>query len=326
MSRGSSAGQPRVLKGVSIAGRFANRDRPEAGTVLTAGPAPSNNMPRLGSAAAGYTDRFDDAGNLILQVRLENGRPNDAPGGTAAVIRYSTAPQGATTEKFYTDGVLSDGSGDKPTERMIWPSGRSDVTRGYIRPHNGHVTPQDSPDGQPASVRTTADGHVMTTYYTAGALQDPEPGVPAREELLADGTRRIAHAPFGRMSDLPDGTPSERHYHPDGSLAAEFRRFDGQGWDSDNGDPSERRYHADGSLAKEVFRHHGKLLNSPDGKPSLVEFGTDGTVTRTINAPWQENYFGEDIRYDKRRGRAQVWPYGRTERVERYVPEPPKRK
>lgn len=321
MSRGSSADQPRVLKGVSTAGRFASRDRPEAGTVLTAGPVPPNGMPRLGSAAAGYTDRFDDDGNLILQVRLENGRPSDAPDGTAAIVRYSTAPQGATTEKFYNNGVISDGSGDKPTKRMTWPSGRSDVTRGYIRPHSGHVTPQDSPDGQPASVRTTADGHVMTTYYTAGALQDPEPGVPAREQILADGTRKIAHAPFGRMSDLPDGTPSELHYHPDGTLAAEFRRFDGQGWDSDDGDPSERRNHPDGSLEKEVFRYRGRLLNSPDGKPALVEYDSNGQETRKIDAPWMEDPYGEDVRHDKRVPREQAWPYARTERVERYVPE-----
>lgn len=322
----TSTDQPRVLKGVPAAGRFANRARPEAATVLAPVAAPSNNMPRLGSGAAGYTDRFDDAGNLILQVRLENGRPNDAPDGTAAIIRYSTAPQGATTEKFYTDGVLSDGSGDKPTERKTWPSGRSIVTRGYLRPHQGYITPQDSPDGQPATVQTTAEGHVTTTHYTSGALQDPEPGIPAREEVLTDGTRKIAHAPYGRMSDLTDGTPSERHYHPDGSLAAEFRRHDGQGWDSDDGDPSERRYHPDGSLAKEVFRYRGRLLNSPDGKPSLTEYDMDGKVTRIIDTPWLQDQYGPDVRYDQRRERARAWPYARTERVERYVPEPPKQK
>jgi hypothetical protein len=328
MSQGSAADQPRVLKGVPSAGRFANRDRPEAGTVLTAqaapGPAPSNGMPRLGSAAAGYTDRFDDDGNLILQVRLENGRPNDAPDGTAAVIRYSVAPHGATTEKFYNNGVLSDGSGDKPTERMTWPSGRSDVTRGYVEPHRGHITPQDSPDGQPASVRIDGKGHVMTTYYTAGYMQDPAPGVPAKVQELPDGSRRVTHAPYGRMSDLEDGTPAERRYYPDGTLAMEWRQLDGFPWDGDDGQPAERHFHPDGSVAKELFLFKGKLLNPAADTPALVEYAPDGTVTRSESRPWIDTWDGY-IAHTNRPSRPAEMPWVRTEPVERYVPAARKR-
>ena len=315
--------QPRVLKGVPTAGRFANRDRPEAGTELTGGPDPSNGMPRLGSAAAGYVDRFDDDGNLILQVRLENGRPNDAPDGTAAVIRYSAAPAGATTESFYTDGVLHDGSGDKPSERMTWPSGRSSITRGFRRPHMGYITEQDSADGQPASVQSDGAGDVLTTHCANGRRQDPAPGVPAMVRVLADGSSRVLHSPFGALADLPDGTPSERHFSPSGNLTAEFRRHNGSFWDSEDGDPSERHYWPDGTVQKEVFRYKDRILNPPSGKPAVIEYAADGAVIRTDSRPYLDDPYGPEFRFDQRP--AKGWRFARTEPEERHIPEAPKR-
>lgn len=317
--------QNRVLKGTSGAGQFAATVHSEPAIALPAAPAPRN-MPALGSTATGHTDRLDDAGNLILQVRLENGKPNDAPDGTAAIIHYSTAPTGCTREVFYIDGVLHDGSGDKPTERLIWPSGRSDVVRGFRRPHQGHTVPQDSPDGQPASVRTSAEGHVITGFYTSGVLQDPAPRLPARVEVRTDGTRIEQHAPFGQLSDLPDGTPCEHHYGPAGNLITEIRRHSGYGWDSDHGDPSERRYRDNGTVYKEVYRHRGYLLDSPVGKPALVEYAADGSIAREVRQhALNDSHDREYVRFDQRQTRLSAWPYFRKELIQRYVPEAPAR-
>lgn len=313
-----SARQP---AGIPAGGQFAATAHAEPPVTLSAATPPRNNMPALGSAAAGYTDRFDDTGNLILQIRLEHGKPSDAPDGTAAIIHYSTAPTGCTREVFYTDGVLHDGSGDKPTERLTWPSGRTDVVRGFRRPHQGNTVPQDSPDGQPASVRTTAEGHVVTGYYTDGRLQNPEPRSPARVEVRTDGTRIEQHAPFGELADLPDGTPCEHRYGPAGNLIAEIRRHGGYGWDSDYGDASERRYRDDGTVYKEVFRYRGQLLDSPTGKPALIEYAADGTVIREVRRPCMGDPYDDNGRSDDRVVRNQAWPYTRKTPHDRYAPK-----
>lgn len=317
----------RQPQGIPAGGQFAATAHAEPGIVLSAGPQPPNSMPALGSAATGYTDTFDDARNLVLQVRLENGRPNDAPDGTPAIVRYSTDPQGPTRATFFSDGVMHDGSGDKPTELLTWPSGRSEVRRGYRKPHQGSLIKQDSPDGQPASVKTSAEGTVVTGHYAQGFLQGPAPRIPARVEVRADGSRIEQHAPFGQMEDLPDGTPSEHHYGPAGNLTAEIRRHGGNGWDSDYGDPSERRYRDDGTVYKEVYRYHGSLLDSPVGKPALTEYAADGSIARQVSRPshW-DSYTREDVAFNARVTRRQAWPYTRKEPVPRYVPEPPKRK
>jgi hypothetical protein len=256
----------------------------------------------------------------VLQVRLENGKPHDAPDGTPAIIRYSADPQGVTHATFYTDGVIHDGSGDKPSELLIWPSGRTEARRGYRRPHQGHLVLQDSPDGRPASVKTSADGHVVTGYYTRGSLQNPEPYAPARVEIRADGTRIEQHAPFGELADLPDGTPSEHHYGPAGNLTAEIRRHGGYGWDSDYGDPSERRYRDDGTVFKVVYRYQGNLLDSPTGKPALIEYAEDGSIARQINQPSQgEPYHGDFTAFNARQTRGQAWPYAKKRPVPRYT-------
>lgn len=308
----------RQPEGIPIGGQFAAAHHAEPGVSLAMVPQPRNTMPALGSAAAGYTDRFDEDGNLVLQVRMENGRPSDAHDGTAAIIHYSTDPAGCTREVFYTDGLLHDGAGDKPTERRTWPSGRTELVRGFRRPHQGHTVQQDSPDGQPASVKTSAEGHVITGYYTDGRLQNPEPRTPARVEVRADGTRIEQHAPFGELADLPDGTPSEHHYGPAGNLTAEIRRFGGYGWDSDYGDPSERRYRDDGTVWKEVYRHQGRLLDSPIGKPALIEYAEDGSIARQVNQPSQwDSYRQEEVRFDTRKTRPQVFTYARKEPVPR---------
>lgn len=309
----------RQPEGIPIGGQFAATHHAEPGLALATPAQPRNSMPALGSAAAGYADRFDEDGNLILQVRLENGRPNDAPDGTAAIIRYSTDPAGCTREVFYTDGLLHDGSGDRPTERRTWPSGRSEIVRGYRRPHMGHTVQQDSPDGQPASVKTSAEGHVVTGYYTDGRLQNPAPRTPARVEVKTDGTRIEQHAPFGELADLPDGTPSEHHYGPNGNLTVEIRRFGGYGWDSDYGDPSERRYRDDGTIWKEVYRYQGRLLDSPVGKPALTEYAEDGSIARQITQPTQwDPYHQDEVEFSGRQTRPQVFKYARKEPVPRY--------
>lgn len=309
--------------GIPAGGQFAATTHAEPDLRLTS-PRPANNMPALGSAAAGYEDTLDAAGNLVLQVRLENGRPSDTPDGAAAIIRYSTAPQGATRATYYTDGVLHDGSGDKPTEVLAWPSGRTSLTRGFRRPHEGHVVLQDSPDGQPASVQTSAEGHVITGYYTSGVLQDPAPRVPARVESRTDGTRIEQHAPFGQLADLPDGTPCEHHFGPAGNLIAEIRRHGGYGWDADYGDPSERRYRDDGTVYKEVYRHRGYLLDSPVGKPALVEYAADGSIAREVRQDaLNDSYDREYVRFDQRKTRQHAWPYVRKEPIQRHVPETP---
>lgn len=318
-----SASQARVLKGVPDAGQFAGPLHGEASTTLASVPQPSNGMPRLGFSSAGYTDRFDEDGNLILQVRLENGRPNDAPDGTAAVIRYSKVPGGGTTESFYTDGVLHDGSGDKPSERIIWPSGRSSISRGFRRPHMGYLTQQDSADGQPASVQSDGAGDVLTTYCANGHRQDPATGVPAMVKVLADGSRRVLHSPYGALADLPDGTPSERHFDPAGNLSAEFRRHNGSFWDSEDGEPSQRHYWPDGTVQKEVFRYKDRILNPPSGTPAVTEYAADGTVTRTDSRPYLDDPYGAEFRYDQRP--AKGWRFARTEPVQRHVPASPKR-
>lgn len=314
-----SARQP---AGISAGGQFAVSAHAEPSVDLLAAAQPSNNMPALGSAAAGYTDTFDDAGDLVLQVRLENGRPNDAPDGTPAIIRYSTDPQGATRTTFYTNGVMHDGFGDTPSEQLTWPSGRSEVRRGYRRPHQGGLVMQDAPDGQPAIVMTGANGTVVTGHYAAGVLQDPAPRIPARVEVRADGYRIEQHAPFGQLADLPDGTPSERHYGPAGNLVAEIRRHGGYGWDSDYGDPSERRYRDDGTVYKEVYRYHGGLLDSPVGKPALIEYAEDGSVARQVSKPDQwDSYTREEVHFKARVTRRQASPYTRNEPVPRHEPK-----
>jgi hypothetical protein len=313
-----SARQP---AGIPAGGQFAAHGHIEPDTTLTA-PRPRNGMPALGSAAAGYNDTFDDAGNLVLQVRLENGKANDAPDGTPGVIRYSTDPQGPTCARYVTDGVMHDGSGDKPSELLTWPSGRTEIRRGHFRPLTDFFFKQDSPDGQPASVKTSAEGTVVTGHYAQGILQDPAPRVPARVEVRTDGTRIEQHSPFGQMEDLPDGTPSERHYGPAGNLVAELRRHGGNGWDSDYGDPSERRYRDDGTVYKEVYRYNGSLLDSPVGKPALIEYADDGSVARQVSTPtlW-DSYRGKEVRFDARLTRLQASPHTRKEPVPRYVPE-----
>lgn len=299
---------PRQPSGIPVGGQFAAVAHTVPDIVLARGPQPWNSMPALGSAAAGYTDALDDAGNLVLQVRLEKGRPNDAPDGTPAIIRYSTDPHGATRATFYTDGVMHDGSGDRPSERLTWRSGRSEIRRGYRRPHQGSLISQDSPDGQPASVQTGADGTVITGHYTAGVLQDPAPRVPARVEVRPDGSRIEQHAPFGQLSDLPDGTPCEHHYGPAGNLTAEIRRHGGYGFDSDYGDPSERRYRDNGTVWKEVFRYNGYLLDSPTGKPALTELAPDGSIARQLSVPSQyDAFYREDV---TPAGRHAVHPQG----------------
>lgn len=314
-----SARQP---AGIPAGGQFAATAHAEPDVPLLAGPQPRNNMPALGSAAAGYEDTFDDAGNLILQVRLENGKPDDAPDGTPAIIRYSTDPQGATHASFYKGGMLHDGSGDKPSELLTWPSGRTEVRRGFRRPHQGRFIPQDSPDGQPASVKTSAEGTIITGHYSNGALQDPAPRTPARVEVRPDGTRIEQHAPFGQMADLPDGTPSELHYGPAGNLIAEIRRHGGYGWDSGYGDPSERRYRDDGTVFKEVYRYRGSLLDSPVGKPALIEYAADGSIERQVSHPSQwDSYTREEAHFNSRLTRTQAWPYTRKEPVPRYDPK-----
>jgi hypothetical protein len=314
-----SARQP---AGIPAGGQFAATVHAEPGIVLASGPQPRNNMPALGSPAAGYTDTFDDAGNLVLQVRLEKGKPNDAPDGTPAIVRYSTDQQGATHATFYTDGVMHDGSGDKPSELLTWPSGRTEIRRGHRRPHAGFFK-QDSPDGQPASVKTSAEGTVVTGHYAQGVLQDPAPRIPARVEVRTDGFRIEQHAPFGQLEDLPDGTPSEHHYGPAGNLMAEIRRHGGNGWDSDYGDPSERRYRDDGTVYKEVYRYNGSLLDSPVGKPALIEYAEDGSIARQVSRPSQwDSYTKEEVHFNTRVTRRQAWPYTRKEPVPRYEPQP----
>jgi hypothetical protein len=309
--------------GIPAGGQFAATAHAEPGVSL-AGPQPRNGMPALGSAAAGYTDRFDDAGNLILQVRLENGRPNDAPDGTPAIIRYSTDPQGPTCGTHFTDGVMHDGSGDKPSVLFTWPSGRTEIRRGHFRPLTDFFFKQDSPDGQPASVKTSAEGTVITGHYAQGILQDPSPRIPARVEVRTDGTRIEQHSPFGQLEDLPDGTPSEHHYGPAGNLTAELRRHGGNGWDSDYGDPSERRYRKDGTIYKEVYRYNGSLLDSPTGKPALIEYAEDGSIARQVSEPTQwDSYMGKEVRFNARMTRRQASPHTRKEPVPRHVPKPP---
>ena len=311
--------------GIPSGGQFAATAHAEPDISLASGPQPRNG-PALGTAAAGYTDPVDEAGYLVVQVRLENGKPNDAPDGTPAIIRYSTDPQGATRVTFYINGVMHDGSGDKPTEMLTWPSGRTEVRRGFRKPHQGGFIPQDSPDGQPASVKTSAEGTVVTGHYAHGVLQDPAPRIPARVEVRADGTRIEQHSPFGQMEDLPDGTPSEHHYGPAGNLTAEIRRHGGNGWDSDYGDPSERRYRDDGTVYKEVYRYHGGLLDSPVGKPALIEYAEDGSIARQVSRPFQwDSYTREEVHFNARVTRRQAWPYTRKEPVPRYEPQPIKR-
>jgi len=312
----STSRQPR---GITAGGQFAATTRTEAAVTLDAVQV---SMPVLGSVAAGYTDTFDSAGRLVLQVRLENGLPSDAPDGAPAIVRYSVDPRGATRASYYKDGVMHDGFGDKPSELLTWPSGRSEIRRGSRRPHQGFLVLQDSPDGQPASVQTSAEGDVVTSYYTGGFMQDPSPRTPARVEVRADGTRIEQHAPFGQLADLPDGTPCEQHYGPGGNLIAEIRRHDGFGWDSDYGDPSERRYRDDGTVSKEVFRHKGNLLDSPTGKPALIEYAADGSISRQVSRPSQgDSYDDNYVPFDGRAPRVIAWPYSRKETVPRYIPQ-----
>jgi hypothetical protein len=313
----ASAGQHR-----DRVGRFAETMHAEAGTVLAAGPRPGNGMPVLGSAAAGYTDKLDENGNLVLQVRLVNGKPDDAPDGTAAVIAYSTAETGCTREAFYTGGVLHDGSGDKPSQRLTWPSGATDITRGFRRPHQGSIVTQDSPDGQPGSVRTSASGDTLTAHYANGRLQDPAPGVPAKVHAFADGSRRVTHAPCGRPADLPDGTPAERRYYPDGTAELEWRMHDGQPWDSDDGQPAERHFHPDGSVAKELYVFDGKLLDPAAGKPALAEYTPDGTMTRSESRPYIDSALHGFTDHRNRPSRAAKWSWGPKEPVTRYTGAP----
>jgi hypothetical protein len=316
----------RQPQGIPSGGQFAATAHAEPGIALSAGPQPRNNMPALGSAAAGYTDTFDDAGNLVLQVRLENSKPNDAPDGTPAIVRYSTDPQGPTRGTYFTDGVMHDGSGDKPSEMLAWPSGRTEIRRGHFRPHTNFFFKQDSPDGQPASMKTSAEGTVVTGHYAQGILQDPAPRIPARVEVRTDGSRIEQHSPFGQLEDLPDGTPSEHHYGPAGNLIAEVRRHGGDGWDSDYGDPSERHYRDDGTVWKEVYRYKGSLLDSPTGKPALVEYAEDGSVSRQVSQPvrW-DSYLKEETRFNTRVTRRQARPHTRKEPVPRHEPRARKR-
>ncbi|MCU6479012.1 hypothetical protein [Arthrobacter sp. A2-55] len=248
-----------------------------------ASPLPVNGLPVLGTPGNGYEDRIDEDGNLVAQVRLDHGKPSDAPDGTPAVITYRP---GFTSEKFYTDGRLHDGSGGTPSQRIIHTSGTVSVIRGLIRPHSGHVIEQDSPDGQPAMTTTFAryettpwhtvrESDVDVQWKVSGRLRDPRPGKPACVITSKDGSVKVLHAPFGSLQDLTDGTPAEQHYGPAGQLTFQARYFNAVLWDADDGRPAYLHWDTDGNLLEELHFLHGQRREGPSS-----------TATRQQEAYW----------------------------------------
>ncbi|WP_155853149.1 hypothetical protein [Arthrobacter sp. H14] len=320
MTTSSTSRQP---KGSAAGGQFARALRAEPMVHLngtTAGPVPVNGMNVLGSPEAGYVDKIDDDGNLTAQVRLEDRKPNDSPDGTAAIISYT--PRG-TEESFYTKGVLHDGSGGTPSKRYTGIDGKTVITRGYRTAHRGSIVPQDSPDGQPASVVTHAvaeddwreptDGRVATTWMTAGHRQDPAPGFPAMSTEMADGGRKYLHFPDGREDDLEDGTPAEQHFDKYGNRIFQGRYYGGFPFDGDDGEPAFRKWRPDGTLEKEWRYCKGQLLDSADGKPAITEYAEDGrTVVKEEHRGIDNRWFGTRFEFERlqdRGPRAKEWPY-----------------
>lgn len=282
-------------------------------------PLTLSGVPVLGKPGMGYTDTLDENGFLVKQVRLVDRKPDDAPDGTAAIILYQ---KGWTVEKFYTAGKLHDGSGDKPSERQTNAHGMLILTRGYRRPHQGWLVPQDSPDGQPAKTAFYPDGRTVVEHCIAGRRQDPPTGEPALTVVLPDGTRKVTNFPFaGRAEDLPDGTPSERHWDPDGNLVLEGRRWNSSAWDSDDGQPAIRSYRSDGTLREETYCYDGRMLDPGKERPAFTRYADDGvTVVSTESRPSLHfSIYDEDISWLNRPTRKQGWPYpGKV--AERHVP------
>lgn len=307
----------RQLAGIPAGGQFTHGTKAEPGLILEtafneSGAVPASGMPVLGAAAAGYRDWVGGDGHLVKQVRFNGAKPDDAPDGTAAVILYT---KGGTTEAFYRNGVLHDGSGHFPSRRYTTVKGKTVTTRGYRDRHRS-MTDQDSPDGQPAMVVAhevgepnewePADGRIETHWMTAGHRQDPAPGVPAVTVEMLDGGLRHRHYPLGRMSDLPDGTPAEQIWNASGQLVAQARYYDGFLFDGDDGEPAVRRWRDDGTLSQECRYVAGKLRPGAEGEPAVVEYEADGVTPVVKQDPWRDPWQPE------RRKRAREWPYART--------------
>lgn len=270
--------------GIPAGGQFASVPRSEAtGVVLgqgsqnESGAVPANGMPVLGTAANGYQDWVDEDGHLVKQVRFDGVKPNDAPDGTAAVILYR---ESLTSERFYRNGVVHDGSGEAPTRRVTKTDGTISVYRGVRVPHRD-VWEQESPDGQPSRVEISPDGELKTVWMASGHYQDPAPGVPAVTVKKADGSVVHVHTPYGVAQDLDDGTPAQREWNKDGQLVLEVRHYSGFVMDADDGIPAIREFYPDGTLKAERRYWMNKVAPGPNGEPSIVEYNPDGSVAST---------------------------------------------
>lgn len=309
----SSQRYSRQPEGIQIGGQFKSRGLKEnaeltlAGAGNESGAVPASGMPVLGTAANGYRDWADEDGHLTKQVRLEDGKPSDAPDGTAAVILYKRL---GTTEKHYRNGILHDGSGDTPSTFYTQSDGKTVLTRSYRR-RNSWILEQDSPDGQPARVDTEPDGKKVTTWMASGMSQDPAPGTPAIITEFPDGSVEHAHAPCGEVSDLDDGTPAVRRWDAAGRLVKEVRHYAAWVTDGDDGTPAIREFWPNGSLKCEIRVWANQVRPGSSGEPSEVHYNEDGTVASTIQDPRSSLSIWPDRK--ERGSRSKDFPYARTE-------------
>lgn len=306
--------------GIPSGGQFAHGIRKPPGFELgkvanESGAVPANGMPVLGTAAAGYRDWVDEDGHLTKQVRFNGVKPDDSPDGTAAVILYTKE---GTTEVFYRNGVLHDGSGHPPSRRYTTVMGKSVTSRGYREPHRS-MTEQDSPDGQPARVAADPDGRVVTTWMAAGRYQDPAPGVPGLTRILPDGSTQSLHFPYGDQSDLDDGTPAVREWDCEGNLVRQVRYYGGRVCDGDDGEPALKQWRPDGSLLSESRYWMGQQLPGANGEPAHTEYDVDGSVSSAVQDTRHFSFHVDPL--PPRGQRAQDLPSARKQPVQRHRPD-----
>lgn len=238
-----------------------------------------SSSPAEPTAANGYTERFNKDGVLTQRVRLVNHRPTDHPSGTAAVFKYS---ENRVEEIHYHNGKLHDGSGDIPSNRILFVDGPRKGTvitqRGYRGPHGVGFRNQDSPDGQPSRIVESPDGSKTVEYYMAGRRQDPASGAPGMVETRADGSSISRHFTSSSQHDPADGSPAVTFRRSDGSIEKTVRCHNSYVWDAANGEPAVVNYDAEGDVTS--VKHAGLIYS--DSQNHYVNPIRDSPVTESI--------------------------------------------
>lgn len=206
----------RQKAGIPAGGQFTQESRGEPGVSLT-GFRTLGGFPVLGAPGAGYTNTSNEDGELIRQVRMENGKPNDAPDGSAVRCHDEKANRLAlnlmndilTNQKNIpgVPGLLREGS-LRATRRRIWSIRGQCRTGGeYIRGNNRQVMTssrqiQGRSAGRLSQEREGGSFDVPGPGKVDGDIQAIDKGgCPAndrKEGFEADLCQTAAHIEHGR--------------------------------------------------------------------------------------------------------------------------------